>query len=195
MTSRRKLREVDGWGGGGSVKKEEESKERQGNNEQLRQPSVHNNQKEYGGDNDRQYTTIKQNTVEVGGRQRQWWQRWWQRWQCQKLRGLDGKWANKEEERTTIEGWRRRWGDGGCWWRRWWLWSATMMETNDNPPNNVRVALTSTVGKQLLAASVTRWCHPRLHLEYGINKPVDLPFNSYVASVCLCLQIFISAIS
>jgi hypothetical protein len=25
------------------------------------------------------------------------------------------------------------------------LWFATMMETNDNPPNNVRVALTSTV--------------------------------------------------
>jgi hypothetical protein len=30
--------------------------------------------------------------------------------------------------------------DDGC-----GRWSATMMETNDNPPNNVRVALTSTV--------------------------------------------------
>jgi hypothetical protein len=57
----------------------------------------------------------------------------------------DGKWVKKEEERTTIEVWRRRQGDGGCWWRRWWLWLARMMETNDNPPKNVRVALTLTV--------------------------------------------------
>jgi hypothetical protein len=30
-------------------------------------------------DGDRQYTTIKQNTVEVGGRWRQWRRRWWRR--------------------------------------------------------------------------------------------------------------------
>jgi hypothetical protein len=29
--------------------------------------------------------------------------------------------------------------------RRWRMLMTTMMETNDNPPNNVRVALTSTV--------------------------------------------------
>ncbi len=41
--------QIDGRGGGGSIEKEEDSKERQGNDEQRRQPSVHNNQTEYGG--------------------------------------------------------------------------------------------------------------------------------------------------
>jgi hypothetical protein len=36
---------------------------------------------------------------------------------------------------------------------------------------------------------------PPLHLEYSINKSVDLPYISYVASVCMCSQIFIPAIS
>jgi hypothetical protein len=38
-------------------------------------------------DNDRQHTTIKQNTVEVGGDG-----------------DPNGKWGKEEEERTTIEG-------------------------------------------------------------------------------------------
>ena len=53
--------------------------------------------------NDRQHTTIKQNTVEVGG---------------EDGNGggngdRNGKWGKEKEERTTIEGQGRRRGDGG----------------------------------------------------------------------------------
>jgi hypothetical protein len=32
---------------------------------------------------------------------------------------------------------------------------------------------------------VTRWCHLVFILN-SINKSVDLPLNTYVASVCMC---------
>jgi hypothetical protein len=55
-------------------------------------------------DDDRQHTKIKQNMVEVRGEDRD------------DGGNVDrnGKWGKEEEERTTIEGQRRRQGDGGC---------------------------------------------------------------------------------
>jgi hypothetical protein len=51
-----------------------------------------------------------------------------------------------------------------------------MMESNDNPPKHVRVALRSTVVVVVAASGVgDEMMPPRL-----------LPLNSYVASVCMC---------
>jgi hypothetical protein len=51
------------------------------------------------------------------------------------------------------------------------LMSATMMETNDNPPKNVRVALTSTVGQNTTSTILHKLI---FHYDDSVHNPPTL---------------------
>jgi hypothetical protein len=134
---------------------------------------------------DRQHTTIKQNTVEVGGRRRRWRRRWPQRKMSEWGEGThDNRGAKEEARRWRIS-----------WWRWWWLWLATMTGNNSGGHNNQPHWWWRGVRRAVLLCHGWRWREEAMPPSLGFifYSSVELthnlkssPFNSYIASVCVC---------